>query len=322
MSAVASPSLAQSDTPELPRPGSKVREVDGRLVRPCSTCKKIKPLEEFPLNGRRSDGSRRRDTRCKACTVIRMRAAYQKRRADPEKMQQERAKKASWNRDWRRRNPEAARAAQERYFAKVRADPERHARHLESTRIAYRLRRERETGGSVDDVRSISARHAAEESRTRVPVAPLVMLIDDIAARAALDRGAIYDPRAVDAALGTVCARADLNDRVLYRWRVGEDPTVALERAEVVIEALDAFWWEVWTAETVRRPLFVAASYRWRDKRLPSGKMGRYRERTRTVVYGDQGPDLFELERIRRAFEGEPPEPKPALRVVRFGGAS
>lgn len=113
---------------------------------------------------------------------------------------------------------------------------------------------------------------------------------------------------AVRSDLETVCARAGIPSRVFTRWRLGEGGgRVDLGLADTVLTRLGLFWWDVWTEETVREPLFLVTTY------VNQNKKGRYghrrcRVKGRTIPYGDLGTDFWRLREIRALMSGESEE--------------
>lgn len=102
-----------------------------------------------------------------------------------------------------------------------------------------------------------------------------------------------------------VCARAGIPERVLARWVLGEmGGNVELGLADQVLTRLELFWWEVWTEDTVREPLFVVTTYRNESKKESTGEYRRRRIKYRTLPYGDLGTDFWRLREIRRLMSG------------------
>jgi hypothetical protein len=102
-----------------------------------------------------------------------------------------------------------------------------------------------------------------------------------------------------------VCERAGIPERVLARWVLGEQGgNVDIVMADQVMTRLDLFWWEVWTEESVREPLFVVTTYRIEAKRDKAGEYKRRRIKYRTVPYGDLGTDFWRLREIGSLMTG------------------
>lgn len=107
--------------------------------------------------------------------------------------------------------------------------------------------------------------------------------------------------------LKTVCKRAGIPERVVTRWMLGEcNGQVEIGDADMVLTRLDLFWWEVWTEDTVREPLFVVTTYHGYWKRDNGG--GEYKLRRikdRTIPYGDLGTDFWRLREVTSLMSGE-----------------
>lgn len=82
-----------------------------------------------------------------------------------------RASRARANQAWRDRNPAAAKAASRKWYDAMMADPKRHQEFLESRRIQYRLRKEREGLPPVKRNVEIELKH---DPRMLVPAEPFV----------------------------------------------------------------------------------------------------------------------------------------------------
>jgi hypothetical protein len=141
-----------------------------------------------------------------------------------------------------------------------------------------------------------------DDRRDRVPAQPLGEAVERVRRRQVPEAGlegeglheAFYE-------------RLGVPERIVYRWRRGESTTVSLDQADRVLIALDLLWWDVYDESTVRRPLIEAHVVGFRRRAAYRGGPVRpYRERRGTRRYGDAGPDLEALERVRRAFEGDP----------------
>ncbi len=171
--------------------------------------------------------------------------------------------------------------------------------------MQHRLRREQRDGIALGDLRVVGADERQDNEREALPSAPLAAFIDALAAREHADLGRGMDTDVQALAVARICERAGISDRLLRAWRLGERPTVPLERADAVLVGLDVLWWEVWTEETVRRPLIVTVRYRRVRRTLRDGTPASYREVSERRTYGDGGPDMDALEAVRRAWEGD-----------------
>lgn len=283
-------------------------ELDGAMVRRCGHCQEVKPLEEgYYVSRRKASGEAVRDHRCKECQKQRIAEIKRAMKATPEG----RAKQAEWQAAWRKRHPERAAELQRQHRLRVAADPERRARANESTRMGHRLRRERRDGVPVTELRHPQRKGIYDTDRERVPSLPLVREIER-----AIDLQSKGDPGGMgenqnDRATEAVCARVGVADRILARYRNGAWPTVGLSKADGILVELGLLWWEVWNEQTVRKPVLEVTHWVLRE-RSPKGKRTYVsRERTRATRYGDAGPDLAALERVRHAFEGCAQEPCP-----------
>jgi hypothetical protein len=133
----------------------------------------------------------------------------------------------------------------------------------------------------------VSARAKAKEkwrSEPTVPAAPLAVAVWRMAARESLT---------------DICERAEIVERVVNRWTRGEaQGRVALSVADQVMTKLGLFWWEIWTEDTVREPLFEVFTYKHYVKKYKTGEYKPQRVRDRTIPYGDLGTDFWALREI------------------------
>ena len=116
-----------------------------------------------------------------------------------------------------------------------------------------------------------------------LPSAPLAGAVDHLAKKEGMK---------------VVCARAGVAVRMITAWRAGERDRIAPDMADQVLTGLDLFWWEVWTTETVREPLFVVTTYNHAVKKDKRGRPCRRRVKVRTIPYGDLGTDFYRLREI------------------------
>lgn len=206
-------------------------EQDGVVVRRCCKCGEVKPLEEdFYVTLPNATGMKRWRYACRSCDNQRV-DAYRRRML---KDSETRAKYAKWKRQWARRNPERYKAAQKRYADKIKADPKKHAAHLEACRIAYRLRQEAK-GRNLDEIRRQRAQFPAHDQIARVPAEPLVHAIEAFARRMELTDG-------------EACEHVGIAARNLFGWRAGERRMVQFDVADRVLTRLGLAWWDVWDA--------------------------------------------------------------------------
>lgn len=154
-------------------------------------------------------------------------AEYERLKADPARMVEERARDRRRQAKRREENPERFRAYVRTYRRKIRQDPKRWAKHLEAQRMGARLRAAKERGVHLDDLRVLGRR---EERMGRLPVAPLVAAIDE------------WLNGADDETVG-----AFLNTRRLRAWRTGQYTSATFDVVDRVLLGIDRFWWEVWS---------------------------------------------------------------------------
>lgn len=136
-------------------------------------------------------------------------------------------------------------------------------------------------------------RNRASRALPAKPFLPAMQLADAVMALAARE------------GLGVVCGRAGVPERVVARWRLGEmSGRVDPDMADQVMTALDLFWWEVWTVDSVREPLFVVTTYNTHAKKSPGGVYRLRRCKDRTIPYGDLGTDYWRLREIEALMVG------------------
>jgi hypothetical protein len=164
-------------------------------------------------------------------------------------------------------------------------DPATHARDLERRRMRYRLKHQ--SAGRTMRAGPVSI--TAPESRASLPARPIA---------------AVIDQRTKTTDLVLVCELIGFQERQVSRWRNGELATVSADDADRVMTALDLFWWEVFTEDTVRLPVLVVTTYQHAKKNV-RGKTKVVRNKMRTLPYGDQGPDHERLSQIRALMSGE-----------------
>lgn len=208
-------------------------EQDGRMVRRCSKCREIKDLEQgFLVDRHLPDGSVRRRYMCAVCDRRRI-EEYRVRERDRDPA----AVRADWarrKRAWNARNRERARETQRNYKKRVAADPVRYAAFLESLRISYRLRREKQ-GASLDTLRAHRLRvPTLQEPLRRLPAAPLAETLESIIAREG------------EYARERICEAAGIAPRNLFGWTSGERKRVQFDVADRVLTRLGLNWWDVW----------------------------------------------------------------------------
>ena len=115
---------------------------------------------------------------------------------------------------------------------------------------------------------------------------------------------AAIDRRASRSDLPAVCELAGVHERQVTRWRRQEQPDIPAAVADQVLVGLDLLWWDVWNENTVRKPAIVVRTYS-RKQKVSHGQRKPFRQCTRTIPYGDLGPDVATLDEIGRVFTGE-----------------
>lgn len=137
-----------------------------------------------------------------------------------------------------------------------------------------------------------TARKHRRTNKRYLPAKPLADAIWKIAARSDLK---------------STCRRAGIPERVVTRWTLGEcNGQVEICDADRVMTRLDLFWWEVWTEDTVREPLFIVTTYHTYMKRdHVGGQYKRRRIKDRSIPYGDLGTDFWRLREITGLMSGE-----------------
>jgi hypothetical protein len=305
-----------------------------------------------PMREKRKDGSVRVTCRprCRECARVAQRQ-YSRRfearlASDPERAHQRAARRHA-DREysaWRRQTMseetrESARASRRR----LRKQPARLKEQREKQRMANRLRREREEGVSLAEMKvvpglrlnSLDDQGTTAAAFERLPAWPLAAAImaEDQRRHREHYAGCLasFEGRQAD------IARAHLNvpgwtenaERNVRSWAVGERVDVQFDVVDRVLTALEWCWWEVYNERTVRKHSLMI-SYRQTvasrgkvptDRTLPAECGARY-ALDRDGIYGsdlpvraakyvtarrervgDEGPDLVLLERVRHAFE-------------------
>lgn len=235
--------------------------VQARTHYTCSSCGKEKPLtpEHFYVERRDPDtGAVVAWARwCIPCKLERSRTsnltpaqleqrnkaarlAYRRRlvklKRDPSELAEARAKWRMRSRVWRAANPAKAREAQRRYMRKVKSDPQLRRAVLERSRMAGRLRRERE-GIPLEAQRGGNAsNHLRERPMPELPALPVAGAILRRLERTSVGRDEI-------------CATLGISGRTLYAWKSGERQSCMFPEADAVLVALGLNWWDVWDCD-------------------------------------------------------------------------
>lgn len=206
---------------------------DGRTVRRCSACRKVKDLERDFY----SNGPQRRLYRCKPCQVAHVADRTSAVRADPVQRPVFLARRAAWQRAWRAANPEKQTEYDRRFRERLLADAKRHARALETERMARHLRNERKSGEPLSGpARSGPLGPVPSDDLPRLPAGPLASAIDDFA----LHAGDTLD---------AVCQGLGIDPGQARAWRRGAIEEINFDTADRVLTALGVGWWEVYAGE-------------------------------------------------------------------------
>lgn len=136
-----------------------------------------------------------------------------------------------------------------------------------------------------------------------LPSRPLALYIRHVAERERI-RTPWHDDLQIDSVISSVCRRAGIDSRRYRAWTGGEQPLIPLTTVDAVIVGLDALWWDAYNETTVRGALLEIRVYAPQSKRAAGRtKVWRGKRLIRIVRIGDTGPDLQQLERIRRVWE-------------------
>lgn len=103
-----------------------------------------------------------------------------------------------------------------------------------------------------------------------------------------------------------VCKEVGTTGRNLRRWQSGWQPQVQFDKADEVITNMDLLWWDVWNADTVRKPVFTVMLRRVRMKRNYKGQKPMRCVEKGELHYGDLGTDWDKLREIEEAWCGTP----------------
>jgi hypothetical protein len=217
-----------------------------------------------------------------------------------------------------------------------RHDPDRYAEHLERAREAAAAESRRQAEERAAREREERARRALMPRRcARCGQLRAVSLYDPPSKRTCVycvDANPLIPTYPLVAALGRLVAHSEHDwmtlsetlgnwsgsgsgggndsetnratwERRINRWRSGSSATEHLWTVEDALDGAGLFWWEVYNERTVRYCVRVETTRKDRP-RLKDGHA--YYEVVARRRVGDLGPNLAELARIRRAFEGPP----------------
>lgn len=207
----------------------------GVRMRFCIKCRKGKAVERFP------DVKGVKTRTCRDCRKVLIRGAKQAQ------LQREgdavRERQARLARERRKRSPDARRKereARQRWREKMKADPRRHAEHLEADRLRRRMKKDEEGKGPG---KPAPGRMVPSGALPRVPAGPLVAYFDKRYEQLQAVEGVLEEGKttvkqfALD--LGT-------DERTIRRWRE-EDGNITIALAEKVLLGLGVEWHEVYS---------------------------------------------------------------------------
>lgn len=240
----------------------------GKRTHYCARC-----LAERARAERQCPGCKRRPVTAKYAKLCEVcRAEARKRR---------RAAQAAWDREQRKRKPQAPRPARKRDDA-----------------FEWRLTKDR-NGVALEPGERLKG-----DMFPRLPAVPLAAamqrLIDREDRAASLNDPVQRGPRGE--CKEVVCLRLGIPTRTLTAWQLGERLLADFDVIDKVLTRAEWLWWEVYDEESVRRP---ALRVRVRDQKKDApGKSLRW-QTVRHLRYGDLGPDREVLALIEQTFTGE-----------------
>lgn len=167
-------------------------------------------------------------------------------KADADALAYRRVQNAETARRARANNPESAREAHKRWYAKLKADSERYAAYLENRRIQHRLRQERLGRPVTRSVKTAMGAYKLSAGTTdrRLDVEPLGTWVDVVLAQEVPDRGrgrggsgSSRDDRS--RTMEDLSAELGIEDRVLYRIEHRVFGTVTLGVADRMLTRFD-----------------------------------------------------------------------------------
>lgn len=218
----------------------------GQSIRRCRGCEQEFALTEEHFSPCERDAAGfviKWGYECKPCAAKRKASWYDAIMADDVRRKKLREEERKLQKRWREKNPDKTKAAAKRRAARIKSDPQRHARSLENRRIEYALRAERR-GKPVN--RHISTAARVKEAGGRcLPAAPLAKFlqakIEQIRRHEKL-RGI----ERADGQIGEVLGPLGISTRSLWAWNHGEVETVQIAVAERAIVRSDTSWQAVW----------------------------------------------------------------------------
>lgn len=247
--------IAGGDIDDAPRPPQTIKtrwvvdDFGNRVrVRRCSECRVWLPLDTDHFGARVAPVQFQ--ARCRDCARTKVRERWanlpaearrreivRKREAaatNAEGMRRQRETKRRASAKARRNNPDRIRQTRIRWWAKLKADPQRYAEYLENRRIYRRLLRERRDGVDLAAIaRQKGATNAYRaDGGHRVPADPFRVWLEAIAAESAPDAYSVAD------GLDELAAKIGVDPRRLWGYRRGEYPSV---NTRVIEPAIDRY---------------------------------------------------------------------------------
>jgi hypothetical protein len=253
------------------------------IYRECQQCTSWKPLDhDHWIVRKRSDTGHvaQWDPECRACRRGRRRRDWSKRdpderaarnrrlveavKADPVKLDRQRAQRRVQAKRKRQRDPEWERERARRYRAAVRADPKRMERQRESRRLTIAARVQAE-GKQRPHLRRV---HPKSAEGSDVPLGPVLDRVVRPALRSALLAAGVRVPDmtdwpAVQAAIREATAAyysafdqpgpmmqaarlAGTSERTIWGWMSGERKSIRMQRLDALLVASDKLWFEIY----------------------------------------------------------------------------
>lgn len=250
--------------------------------RPCPRCGRRKSAGKGKQYCDACQAANRQPALCRNCRTNPVRGPRKRICVECHEESKQRAREYEAQRALRLTREGRAQPVKRASYLRMRNDPERWARALETRRLRYHLQ-------AVRQGREIRSRHTPLEAQFDLPARPLALVFAELAETSDL---------------GTICMAASVLERAVSRWRTGAVETIAFTEADEILTALDLLWWEVWREDTVRRPLFVVHVYAHQLK-TKKGVAKRYRVKQHRLHYGDAGPDSVALAEIAARMSGE-----------------
>lgn len=246
----------------------KVRMLDegyGALAayRCCPKCARWLPQTTAHFIPRRRDSRRRVvgwQSYCRPCKTAVQRARpaidpaksklyterwFAKLKADPEAYEAYKARNAASQRERARANRERQREINRNYRARISADPERLAEYNEVRRISSRLRQERRGRPLSEQGTSPTTTVLPRDIPRYVQDPEAGGFVLAAPLAAAIQRRITLEGGDVERA----CRLVGIADRQFRDWRDGVWKYVSLDTADRALLGLGLHWWDVWTDE-------------------------------------------------------------------------